>query len=90
MDRSKDKVGYEINFTKYFYKLTPLRTLEEILVDLETKEREFDASTRMYQVIDTQAYQDTDLELTPSIPNVWNVTRSKYVFENKSVKNYSD
>ena len=30
MDRSKDKVGYEINFTKYFYKFTPLRSLEEI------------------------------------------------------------
>jgi len=34
MDRSKDKVGYEINFTKYFYKFTPLRSLEEISRDL--------------------------------------------------------
>ena len=30
MDRSKDKVGYEINFTKYFYKYKPLRPLREI------------------------------------------------------------
>lgn len=30
MDRSKDKVGYEMNFTKYFYKYKPLRSLEEI------------------------------------------------------------
>jgi len=34
MDRSKDKVGYEINFTKYFYKFTPLRSLEDIKADI--------------------------------------------------------
>jgi type I restriction enzyme M protein len=34
MDRSKDKVGYEINFTKEFYKYTPLRNLEEIRKDI--------------------------------------------------------
>jgi len=34
MDRNKDKVGYEINFTKYFYKYKPLRSLEEITQDL--------------------------------------------------------
>jgi type I restriction enzyme M protein len=35
MDRSKDKVGYEINFTKYFYQFTPLRSLEEISNNLK-------------------------------------------------------
>jgi len=30
MDRKKDKIGYEINFTKYFYKYVPPRPLEEI------------------------------------------------------------
>jgi type I restriction enzyme M protein len=34
MDRSKDKIGYEINFTKYFYKYKPLRSPKEILQDL--------------------------------------------------------
>ena len=34
MDRTKDKVGYEINFTKYFYKYKPLRSLEDITQDL--------------------------------------------------------
>ena len=34
MDRSKDKVGYEINFTKYFYQFEPLRPLEDITQDL--------------------------------------------------------
>ena len=40
IDRSKDKIGYEINFTKYFYKFTPLRGLEEISNDLKTLDDE--------------------------------------------------
>jgi len=35
MDRKKDKVGYEINFTKYFYKYKPPRPLEEIEKDIK-------------------------------------------------------
>lgn len=35
MDRKKDKIGYEINFNKYFYKFKPLRSLEEISRDLK-------------------------------------------------------
>ena len=40
MDRSKDKIGYEINFTKYFYKFTPLRSLEDISQDLKSLDEE--------------------------------------------------
>ena len=40
MDRSKDKVGYEINFTKEFYKYKPLRSLEEIRKDILSLEKE--------------------------------------------------
>nr|AAU83512.1 type I site-specific restriction-modification system methylation subunit [uncultured archaeon GZfos29E12] len=35
MDRKKDKVGYEINFTKYFYVYKPPRPLEEIEKDIK-------------------------------------------------------
>lgn len=35
MDRKKDKVGYEINFTKYFYKFEILRSPLEISEDLK-------------------------------------------------------
>jgi type I restriction enzyme M protein len=38
MDRTKDKVGYEINFNRYFQRLTPLRPLEEIDADLKRAE----------------------------------------------------
>ncbi|MFC1853460.1 N-6 DNA methylase, partial [candidate division CSSED10-310 bacterium] len=40
MERSKDKVGYEINFTKYFYKYKPLRSLDEIKADILALESE--------------------------------------------------
>ena len=34
------KTGYEISFTRYFYKLKPLRTLEEIRADILALEKE--------------------------------------------------
>ena len=36
------KIGYEISFTRYFYKLQPLRTLEEIRADILALEKETD------------------------------------------------
>jgi len=35
MDRSKDKIGYELNLTKYFYKYEPPRALDEIEKDIQ-------------------------------------------------------
>ena len=40
VDRKKDKVGYEINFNRYFYQYTPLRSLKEITDELLALERE--------------------------------------------------
>lgn len=40
MDRAKDKVGYEINFNRHFYKYTPPRPLEEIDAELKQAEEE--------------------------------------------------
>ena len=45
MDRSKDKVGYEINFTKYFYQFSPLRSLEEISNNLKSLDKEIQQSS---------------------------------------------
>jgi type I restriction enzyme M protein len=42
MDRSKDIVGYEINFTKYFYQYKPLRSFEDITKELLDLENESD------------------------------------------------
>lgn len=40
VDESKTKVGYEINFNRYFYQYTPPRPLEEIETDLRKIETE--------------------------------------------------
>ena len=39
IDRKKDKIGYEINFNRYFYQYTPLRSLKEITDELLALER---------------------------------------------------
>ena len=40
IDHNKTKIGYEINFTKYFYQYKPLRSLEEIRNDILALEEE--------------------------------------------------
>ena len=48
MDRSKDKVGYEINFNRHFYMYIPPRPLEEI--DAELKEAEVEIARLLQEV----------------------------------------
>ena len=40
VDRTKTKIGYEISFTRHFYKPAPLRTLDEIRADIRALEAE--------------------------------------------------
>jgi len=40
VDESKTRVGYEVNFNRYFYKYTPPRPLDEIEADLKKIEKE--------------------------------------------------
>jgi type I restriction enzyme M protein len=42
IDDSKTQVGYEISFTRYFYKPVQMRTLEEIVADIKKVEAETD------------------------------------------------
>jgi type I restriction enzyme M protein len=42
VDENKTKVGYEINFTKYFYQYKPLRSLTDIKADILALEEETD------------------------------------------------
>jgi len=42
IDGSKTQIGYEISFTKHFYKPIPMRTLEEIKADIFAIEQETD------------------------------------------------
>ncbi len=38
IDEKKTKIGYEINFTKYFYEFKPLRSLTDIKADIRALE----------------------------------------------------
>ena len=49
MDRSKDKVGYEINFNRHFYKYTPPRPLE--VIDAELKEAEEEVVRLLREIV---------------------------------------
>jgi type I restriction enzyme M protein len=40
IDHSKTLIGYEISFTRHFYKPQPLRTLDQIRVDLKSLQAE--------------------------------------------------
>jgi type I restriction enzyme M protein len=40
IDRNKTQIGYELSFTKYFYKPVQLRSLAEIVADLRALEQE--------------------------------------------------
>ena len=42
VDEKKTQIGYEISFTKYFYKPVELRPMEDILESLKDLEREAD------------------------------------------------
>ncbi|MEC1524459.1 class I SAM-dependent DNA methyltransferase [Neobacillus niacini] len=42
IDESKNQIGYELSFTKYFYKPVQLRTLDEIVADIKALEAESD------------------------------------------------
>jgi type I restriction enzyme M protein len=40
LDESKTQIGYEVSFTRHFYKPAPLRTLDEIAADIVATEKE--------------------------------------------------
>ena len=50
MDRSQDKIGYEINFNRHFYKYTPPRSLE--IIDAELKQTEAEIARLMREVVE--------------------------------------
>lgn len=42
IDASKTQIGYEVSFTRYFYKPVQMRTLDEIMQDIRALEKETD------------------------------------------------
>jgi len=92
MDHSKDTVGYEINFNRYFYKYAPPRPLEEI--DSDLKRAEEDASRLLNEVMvitrSLTSGVNSKVELRESgvswldkIPANWKTLRAAWLFRER-------
>lgn len=83
-ESKKNKIGYEINFAKYFHEYNKPRNLNEIEQDIaqsineiqnnllnKTITNEFDINVQL---------KNSGFSWIGEIPNSWNVLKSKYIF----------
>ncbi len=84
MDRSKDKVGFEISFTKYFYEYQPPRDLKAILADLEAlallqEQRAAVIHRAVTKGLDPHSkMKPSGVEWLGDVPEEWTVKRLKF------------
>jgi len=82
MDRSKDKVGYEINFNRHFYKYTPPRSLEKIDAELKLAEEENPQTPPGGDGVSVRsgiAFKSSGVQCLGEIPAHWQVMRLKFL-----------
>lgn len=90
LDESSIEIGYELSFTKYFYKPKQLRTIEEISTDIRDIERHTDGlldeilglKEEMTKVITQGLNPNVKLKyisslISPVCPEHWNIVRNK-------------
>jgi len=84
IDESKTKIGYEIPFTRHFYKYQSLRPSEEIMKEI--KELEQSILEKLKKVMGGMSkfrryerYKDSGIEWIGEIPEPWTVKRIKYI-----------
>ena len=101
IDESASKIGYEISFTRYFYKPQPLRTLEEIKADIVAVEKETegllgqilcdDGGPAMSVILRPYpAYKDSDVPWLGKVPEDWKVSRIKAVLRETDRRSTND
>jgi len=66
IDEGATKIGYEVSFTRHFYKPQPLRTLEEIRADILALERESEGL--IAEILGTDAQPATPLQVASTSP----------------------
>ena len=67
IDRSKDKIGYDIPFTRHFYKYFPPRTLGDIDSDLSRTVSEISELLKAVEGIEEQAFHEVTAEGTGAV-----------------------
>ena len=94
---NKVKTGYEISFNRYFYKPEPMRTLEEIRADIVALEQETEGLLAEIlgegEVVITilsryTAMKDTDVEWLGSVPEHWDLRRTKTLLLQRNEKGH--
>jgi type I restriction enzyme S subunit len=91
------RIGYEISFARYFYKPTPLRSLEEIRADILKLEAQTEGLLHrivgggvMAVQASYPAYQESGLPWAPKVPQGWNVLRNGRLFAHRVETGFSD
>jgi len=75
----KNKIGYEINFTKFFYSYNPPRSLESIGSDITKKTNDIKENAERINTILNKNKYASDLE----IPETWISDKIKHQVEDK-------
>jgi type I restriction enzyme M protein len=79
MDRSKDKIGYEINFTKYFYKFTQLKSIPDISNEIKKLDAEIEKLSKEISITNYSEYKDSEIQWVGKIPSHWNKSKLTYI-----------
>ena len=93
VDEKKTLIGYEISFTKYFYKPTDFRPLETIIDDLNNLEQEKQAvisSLVTKGVKSTARMKDSGVAWLGEIPEHWTTIKLRQILHPVSVKNHPE
>ena len=93
VDEKKTLIGYEISFTKYFYKPTDFRPLETIIDELHTLEQEKDAvisSLITKGIKSTVRMKDSGVAWLGEIPEHWTTVKLRQILHPVSVKNHPE
>ena len=103
IDRSSIETGYELSFTKYFYKPKQLRSIEEISADIRGIEERTDGlldeiiglETEIAKVVTQGLNPDVKMKesktpLLGLIPAHWDERKMKYCFTERSEKNHPE
>jgi len=85
IDKTKDKIGYELNFTQYFYKYVPPRALEDIEADIKKVKDQINEFIKKEQIKSSKynEYKEVNNIWLNMIPKKWDVIKGKYKFKVK-------
>jgi type I restriction enzyme M protein len=91
IDLEKNKIGYEINFGKYFFITPPPRKTESIIKEL--LELELESENLLNQILNQKVdrdviLKDSGVDWIGEIPENWSLVKTKYF--TKSEKNKSE